>query len=299
MKILIIGGSSVIGSKLLSYFLEQHINTEFTFFSNNIPYAKGFQLDVTQTDKTTDLISKINPDIVIHAAALTNVDLCELNKTLADSINTNAIANVIEGCKITKSKIVFISTSAIFNEEKQECFEDDSPSPSNYYGVTKANAEELVRRSNLSHLILRTDQPYCWVEKWQHTNSVLRVLQTLKSGKILKEITDWYNTPTYVPDFVAALDKLLENNINGTYHVVGPDYISRYKWALLVADIFKLNKNMIEAITSDTLNLPAKRGNVNLSNRKLFQKLGIKMMGVKEGLIKMFESNEGSNFIQL
>jgi dTDP-4-dehydrorhamnose reductase len=290
MKILIIGGSSVIGSKLLSYFLEQHINTEFTFFSNNIPYAKGLKLDVTQTDKTLELVSNVNPDIVIHAAALTNVDLCESNKTLADSINTNATANVIEGCKITKSKLVFISTSAIFNGEKQEYFEEDSPSPSNYYGVTKANAEELVRRSNLSYLILRTDQPYCWVEKWQHTNSVLRVLQTLKSGKILKEITDWYNTPTYVPDFVQVTKKLIDDSDKGIFHLVGPNFINRYDWSFLVAEIFRLDRTLIEPASSEILNLPAKRANVNLSNQKLFLKKNIRMIGIKDGLRKMSET---------
>lgn len=292
MQVLIVGGSSVIGSKLLSYFLEQHINTEFTFLSNNVPCAKGLKLDVTQKDRTVELISNINPDIVIHTVALTNVDLCELNKTLADSININATVNVIEGCKITKSKLVFISTSAIFNGEKQQYSEEDPPSPSNYYGITKANAEELVRRSNLPYLILRIDQPYCWVEKWQHTNSVLRVLQTIKSGKILKEITDWYNTPTYVPDFVQVTKKLIDDNDKGTFHLVGSDFINRYNWSLLVAEIFGLDKTLIEPISSEMLNLPAKRANVNLSNQKLFLKKNVQMMGIKDGLRKMLETKQ-------
>jgi len=292
MKILIIGGSSVIGSKLLSYFLEQHITTEFTFFSNNIPYAKGLKLDVTQKDKTVELISNINPDIVIHTVALTNVDLCELNKTLTDSININTTVNVIEGCKITKSKLVFISTSAIFNGEKQQYSEEDSPSPSNYYGITKANAEKLVQRSNLPYLILRTDQPYCWVEKWQHTNSVLRVLQTIKSGKLLKEITNWYNTPTYVPDFVQITKKLIDDNDKGTFHLVGSDFVNRYNWSLLVAEIFGLDKTLIEPMSSEMLNLPAKRANVNLSNQKLFLKKNVQMMGIKDGLRKMLETKQ-------
>ena len=291
LKILVVGGSGVIGSKLVEYFLENNISVEFTYFTNNTPFGKGNLLDITQKDSTIRLITKINPDIVIHAAALANVDFCETNKNLANSINVEGTANVIAGCKITKSKLVYISTSFVFDGRKQKYFEEDLTSPSTYYGITKFKGEELVRQSGLPYLILRTDQPYCWVEKWQHTNSVLRVLETLQSGKVLREIVDWYNTPTYVPDFVQALGKLIDDDAIGIYHLVGSDWINRYDWSLLIVDIFGLDKNMIEPITSDALNLPAKRVSVNLSNQKIFQKAGIRMIGVKEGLMKMLEMN--------
>jgi len=290
MKILVIGGSGVIGSKIISHFKENNIDIEFTYFTNIISSTKGRIMDITRKDDTIRLITKINPDVVIHTAALTNVDLCETNKNLANLVNVDGTANVVEGCKITKSKVAYISTSFVFDGKKQQYSEEDSTSPTTYYGVTKFKAEEIVRNSSLPYLILRTDQPYCWIEKWQHTNSVLRVLQTLQAGKILKEIVDWYNVPTYVPDFVNATAKLINDNMSGIYHLTGPDFINRYDWAVLTADTFGLDKNMIQPITSVTLNLPAKRVNVNLSNRKLFQKTGIRIKGIKEGLIKMLES---------
>ncbi|MDE2588325.1 MAG: sugar nucleotide-binding protein, partial [Patescibacteria group bacterium] len=158
-----------------------------------------------------------------------------------------------------------------------------------YYGITKYRAEQMVRQSGLSHLILRTDQPYCWTEKWQHTNSVLRVLQSLRLGKIHREISDWYNTPTYVPDIALVTGKLIDRNCTGTYHVVGPDFVSRYDWALKIADIFGENKDLIEPVTSCTLNLPAKRVNVNLSNQKVVRDTGIRMSGIEKGLMNMLK----------
>jgi len=288
MKILIIGGSGLIGTNFLKHFRKKRDKeVEFTYFKTKIPFPNEYILDITENDKTVLLISKINPDVVIHTAAITNVDLSETNKELADSINVNGTKNVVDGCKITKSKLVYISAPLVFDGKKPKYLESDSPSPATYYGITKFKGEKLVKNSNLSYLILRTDQPYCWSEPWNHTNSVLRVLDKLRAGKEHNEIIDWMNTPTYIPDFVDAASQLLDYNATGIYHLVGSDYIDRYKWSLLVAEIFGLNKNLINPITSDKLNLAAKRVNVNLSNRKLHEKTGFSMKGVKEGLLQM------------
>ena len=287
MKILVMGGSGVIGFNLVKYFDKSNKDVEFTYLTNKPKFSKGHCVNIIQKKTTVELIAKINPDIVIHAIALTNVDLCETNNKLAYSINVHGTENIIEGCKIAGSKIIYISTSFVFDGKKQQYFEDDETSPSTYYVVTKNIGEQLVIKSELPYLILRTDQPYCWIESWQHTNSVLRVIDTLQSNKILKEIEDWYNTPTYVPDFVSVTEKLIDKNMTGIFHVVGPDFISRYNMSLKVAEIFNLNKNMIEPITSDTLNLAVKRVNINLNNEKAFRETGIEMRNFTNSLMKM------------
>ena len=292
MKILVIGGSGMIGSKIVRKFVESKNDVTYTYYENKLNVGIGQKLDIRKKDETIDLISKVNADLVIHAAALTNIDLCETDKKLADSINVKGTENVTIGCQKTNSKIVYISTSFVFNGEKNRYFEEDEPSSSTYYGLTKLKGEEIVKKSKLSFLILRTDQPYDWKEKWQRNNSILRVLQTLQEGKTLNEIIDWHNTPTYIPNFVNALENLINSNLLGIYHVCGSDFISRYEWSLATAEIFGLNKNMIKPISSKTLNLPAKRVNVNLSNEKLFQKTGIKMIGIEEGLKSMKNSKQ-------
>jgi len=288
MKILIIGGSGFIGTNLLQYYRnKKDIDFEFTYLKNEIPFPHGHQLDIIENVKTIKLISKINPDVVIQTVALTNVDLCETKKTLADSINVTGTQNVVEGCKNAKCKLAYISTSFVFDGSKQRYFENDPPAPTTYYGITKFKGEELVRNSNLPYLILRTDQPYGWPESWHHTNSVKRVIDNLSSSKEHNEIIDWKNTPTYVPDFVTATAQLLDGGATGIYHLVGSDFISRYDWSLITADVFGLDKNLIKPITSDKLNLAVRRVNVNLDNQKLYKKTGFSMKGVKEGLIQM------------
>jgi dTDP-4-dehydrorhamnose reductase len=289
MKICIIGGSGVIGSKLVQGLIKDGHEIYFTFFQNKMSYPEnGIKLDITDVESTKKFLSDLNPDIVIHTTALSNVDLCETNKILANKINIEGTKNIVEGCKITNSKLVYVSTSFVFDGKKQEYFEDDKPCPATYYGYTKLKGEELVKNSDVSYLILRIDQPYCWIESWQHTNSVLRVLKTLRSGKKLEEVVDWYNTPTYVPDFVNATSILLSKNLEGIFHIVGSNYLNRYDWALITAKKFHLNVDLIKSINSIKLELTVKRVNVNLKNQKLFKKTGIKMKGVKEGGIEMF-----------
>ena len=124
-------------------------------------------------DKVSDLLTrykddviKLNPDIVIHTAALTNVDLCETNNVLANLINVQGTKNIVDGCMKIQSKIIFISTSYVFDGNSDQYFEEDLPNPTSYYGITKYESEKIIQNSNLDFLILRTDQPYCWIEKW-------------------------------------------------------------------------------------------------------------------------------------
>lgn len=286
MKILVIGGSGVLGFNLIKY-LKKLNEVHYTFYKNKISEPNGYELNIADKEKTVNLINDINPDVIIHTAALINVDRCETEKELANSINVVGTKNIIEGAKKSNSKIIFVSTSAVFSGNKKENFEEDITDPISNYGITKVIGEKAIQQSGLPYLILRTDQPYCWPEKWQHTNSVKRVIETLKSNSLLKEIEDWYNTPTYVIDFVKAVIKLIQNNENGIFHLVGPDFLNRVEWALITAEIFKLKKEMIKSINSKELGLEAKRSNVRLNNEKINKKIKISFLGVKEGLIDM------------
>ena len=188
---------------------------------------------------------------------------------------------------------MYISTSFVFDGLQKKYSENDQTNPTTYYGKTKEKSEKNIINSGVDFLILRTDQPYCWIKSWQHQNSVTRVLENLKAKKIHNEIIDWYNTPTYVPDLVKSAEQLLINNKTGIYHLVGSDFINRYEWAILIANYFNLDSELIKPIKSEQLKLSAKRVNVNLTNDKIFNELGIRMMGIESGLKHMIdEKNE-------
>jgi dTDP-4-dehydrorhamnose reductase len=288
MKILIIGGSGVIGGHLFEFLKREQCNVEYTFKANNEPYKNGYFLDITDQDETSKTISKINPDLVIHAAALANVDQCQLDKKLANKINIDGTKNVIESCQYTKSKIIYISTSFVFEGSNKKYNEKDNPiNPGTHYGLTKLNGEKLVLKSKLKSLILRIDQPYGWKQPWHHTNSVLRVIEALSKKQEFRDITDWFNVPTYIPDLSKAAFALINNDEQGIFHLTGSDFINRFDWALKTAEIFGLNKNLLVPISSKQLDIKIARDSINLDNKKIYEKTGIRMKGIEEGLKDM------------
>ncbi len=285
--ILVIGGSGVIGSKLVEALLKTQNTVHYTFCSNEYPLEKAFvphKLDVTDREATISLIREIKPELVIHTSALTNMDLCERDEKLAHNLNVEGTQNVVDCCKIVNGKIVYISTSNVFDGTKRIYHEEDKPNAINNYGLTKLQGEKIVLQSDLPFLILRTDQPYCWVKPWQKKNSVIRVLEKLEANEAVNDILDWYNTPTFVDNFAEVTVKLIKENRNGIYHVVGSDFVNRYEWALKIAEVFNKDQHLIHPIMSNQLNIVAKRANGHLSNKKVIYETNIKLLGIAEGL---------------
>ena len=292
MKIFIIGGSGSVGYEILIYLISKGYDVEATYLTKKIPNLKSHSLDIVNNNKTINLIKKLNPDLVIHCVALNGVNLAETNHTLSDSVTVEGTKNIIQGCSEINCKIVYISTTYVYNENIPLNTENDVPSPKTYYGKSKLKAENLIRNSTLDYLILRIDQAYGWTKPWQKTNSVMRVLNALSQEKIFKEIEDWYNVPTFLPDIAYATERLIQQNETGIFNLTGSDFVSRLEWSLLVADIFGLNKKLINPIKSDSLNLIAKIPKINASNEKLFQKINFKMSGIKKGVTTMLKTQK-------
>lgn len=290
MRVLVTGGSGAIGSKFIQKFLSSGHQVFFTYHSHicHIKGAIGYMQDVCDGRLMARLIENVRPDWIIHTAALTDMDICERNNGLADKINAEGTANIVTAARQTGSKVAYISTVAVFGGDERVVVSDESvPNPVNYYGLTKLKGEKIVSDSGLSFLILRTDQPYCWLESWQRKNTVVRVLEKLASGEPVKEVVDWFNQPTFADNFVDIAISLIERNRDGVYNIAGPDFISRYQFACKIAEIFDKDVDMIEPIKSSELNLPAKRSHVKLDSSKVQKETGKKVVGVDEGLKTM------------
>ena len=294
-KILVIGGSGMVGHQLVKFFIENEYYVNFTFNEKVIHNNYSVPLNITDSIMTEKVIAKFNPDIVINCAALTGVDFCETNHELADELNIRGTQNIVSACIKNSSKLVQISTSYVFDGKKSIYIESDETLGATYYGYTKMKSEKIIKNSALEYLILRTDQPFGWTEKWQKTNSVLRVIDNMKITGSLNEIEDWYNTPTYLKDFVSATNSLISKESTGIFHVVGPDFINRYDWAKIVCDVFDLDQSKINPIPSSSLNLAAKRANIRISNKKLEKEIGIKMKGVRSAAEDMLRFSKPSS----
>ena len=296
MKIFITGGSGRIGYKFFEYLSKENNDLVCTFMNHKIDIPEARKLDLTNKKDTISLIEKERPELVIHTAALTNVDLCEKYRGLADLQNVEATRNVIEGCVKARSKIIFLSSSFVFSGKKSLYIEEDTPDPINYYGFTKVESEKQIIQSGLDFLILRVDQPYDWIKTWQNDNQVTKVLKALKNGKIYEDVTDWYNNPTFAPNIVEAVIQLVKRGKGGVYNLVGSSYISRYDWSITIADVFSKDRRLIKPINSQKLNLIAVRPNVNMSNKKAERDSGVVLVGIKEGLEKMKSNFKENNF---
>ena len=293
--ILIIGGSGFLGYYLHQSLRKLEEKVISTYNKTMIDEENFYELDVRKVDDVSKFLIKYKPRILIYAVGITDVDLCERDKKLANAINVEGIKNIIEHIRDIGSKIIYFSTSFVFDGTKKFYLETDKPNPISYYGESKLQGEKIVQDSGLPYAIIRTDQPYGWKKEWHHTNSVLRTLESLGRKEVFREISDWYNTPTYVEDFVLATNKLIEEEETGIFHVVGNDFDNRFNFSETVAEIFGLDSSKIQAIESSELNLPAKRSNAKLVSSKI-KNYNIIMSNFHDGLKKMRGTSKDNGF---
>jgi dTDP-4-dehydrorhamnose reductase len=287
MKVLILGGSGLLGCELASS-LAKKDEVTFTYFSNpvQIAGAKGYKLDLKDFDSVDRLIDGIAPDAVIHAVAPPSVDWHENERKAAYETNVLGTKAIAKKTKMMGAKLVYISSTFVFPDTGETFTEEDIPAPINFYGVTKFGAE-LAAAMNPDHIIVRTDQIYGWAHPGQKKSFVVGTLEKLERGQKVEVCKDWLNSPTYVKDLSKAISSLLAKDKRGIYHVVGNSFIDRVSWAKKIAIAFGKDPSLVIGIDSTTLKLPARRPNAKVSNEKVQEELGIRFMGVDEGLEDM------------
>ncbi|AFO59137.1 MULTISPECIES: SDR family oxidoreductase [unclassified Natrinema] len=294
MHVLVTGGSGLIGWDLIRRLLSDGHEVTYTYHTN-VPLsrinvnAKPFRVDIRDEQRVTEVISRSDPEVVVHAAAMTDVDECERTPAKAEEVNVKGTRNVVKACEEIGATVVFFSTSFVFDSDGDRVTEDSQRRAVNYYGRTKIKAEDLVSNAPFDSIICRIDQPYCWSEMWQTPTFVTWVLDRCVDGTPFPVFSDWHNTPVYVPDCNDALIALLEAGKTGVFHLSGPDYVSRDEWAKEIAWMFGYDPGLIETSSSSDADLPAARPSVNLQNKAICQTLDVSLRGVFSGLKRMVE----------
>jgi len=284
MKIFVTGGSGLLGSKIVKYAREK--NEVISTYQSHPINDEGFKtacLDIRDF-QVTELMEKYHPDVVVHSAALTNVDYCEKNREEAWLTNAKGTKNMVSACKKINCKMVYISTAGIFDGKYAPYSETDRPNPLNYYAQTKLQGERYTSTLK-DHLIIRTTVPYGW-HPWK-LNFVTWIIDNLKKKMPIKIVTDQRNTPTYADDFAKALLRLVKLDKKGIFNVVGSTSISRFDFAMKVAETFDLDESLITPVTSKKLTQVAPRPSDDSLKINKILKLGIKMSSLDEGLRKM------------
>ncbi|XRP97087.1 dTDP-4-dehydrorhamnose reductase [Methanocaldococcus sp. 16A] len=291
-------GLGMIGYELVKKYLELDdyeiyiiTRSDKGFFKD----VKKYFVDITIENKIKETIRKINPDFVINTAAMTNVDLCEIERDLAYKINALGAKYIGEICKEIGCNLCHISTDYVFDGEKGNYTEEDIINPINYYGYTKAEGERLLNELDYDAIsIVRISVPYCISPI--KVNFFMWVLEKLKNNEVIKAVIDQWNTPTYVNELVEGIIKIYENDINGLLHFGGGEKVSRYEFALKVAEVFGYNKDLIKPIKSSELGWKAKRPkDTSLNSEKVEKLLNIKLKNVDEALNELNKTFAGIN----
>jgi len=253
----------IIGTGLLGSRIVEIASNEFeiinTYNKNPVDLQStvSHQLDITNQKLTFRLIKELNPEYIIHTAAHTGVDYCEVHRSEAYSVNVTGTRNVSEASDEIGAKLVYVSTDYVFDGKKGMYSEGGMTNPINHYGKTKLEGEDVVKTVCEDWIIARTSVLYGWNPA--KPNFVTWALDELMAGNRIRIVSDQFNSPTLADNLADMLIELIRRDEHGVFHTSGGERISRYDFVIKIAEIFDLNCELIEPITSDQLNWTAKR----------------------------------------
>lgn len=284
-KILIIGGSGFVSTNLIKY-LPEDWEIFATYNSNRIKNEKlaSFKIDLLENPKEIiPIIQNTKPDYILDTVSFPSVDFCEENHSIADKLHVDATKIISEISNKTNSKLLFLSTDAVFEGElNKKYLETDITKPVNYYGFTKLKAEKVVLSASENNVVLRTAVIYGSGIQSRFTNWVLSYL---REQKLVDPFIDQYNSPTLVDDLSQAIIKILKNNISGLFHATGPTCVNRYDFALMLAKEFALDSNLIKPVTSFEKKQNAPRPvSTCLNSSKLESQINFNFRDLKTGI---------------
>lgn len=265
MKILITGANGLLGQKLVDLYssMPQYEvlatgkgECRFSVEADNINYA---ELDITNRQKVKAVFESFHPNVLIHTAAMTNVDDCETDRKGCWQLNTKAVEYLISASEKINCHFVHVSTDFIFDGTEGPLTEIAIPNPINYYGESKLEAENLIMKSACTWAIARTVLVYGITHNMSRSNIILWVKNSLEKGIKIKVVDDQWRTPTLAEDLAKGCYLLAKNKSTGVYNISGKDFLTPYDMAIMTAEFFDLDKSLIEKTDGSKFQQTAKR----------------------------------------
>ena len=261
-KILITGSNGLLGQKLVLALRQNHEVMATSIGSCRMKNQSGFtyqSLDITNEKAIRKIVLEFCPDTVINTAAMTNVDACEDDQDNCYEINVQAVKYLADVCAMVRAHLVHISTDFIFDGENGPYTEEDQANPLSYYGLSKWNSEQILRKHTCDWTILRTIIVYGTADNLSRKNIVLWGRGALKKGNPLNIIDDQFRSPTLAEDLAQACILAVEKRAKGIYNASGKDFMTILEMVERMADFYGCDKSIINRISSATLNQKAKR----------------------------------------
>lgn len=288
MRYLVTGASGLLGLNL-SLWLEKENSVVGVIHRPElkaVPY-KVIVTDLSQPGECEKVIDRVKPDAVIHTAAMAIVDDCENQPEQARLVNAELPGHLAELTHKMGIQMLHISTDAVFDGQKGNYIEEDSPNPLGVYAQTKLDGEKAIQESNPDAVIARVNF-YGFSLRGQRSLAET-FIKKLECGICMNGFTDIHFCSMYVMDLSRILIRMIELQLKGLYHTVSRECISKYEFGVRIARKFGFDPNLIKPISVDDSGLVAKRSpNLCLNVQKLEKALGKSLPCQDEGIEKLY-----------
>jgi len=264
MKIVITGASGQLGQDL----------TEILAPKNEVFSFSRRDMDVSNYKKAAEAISSIEPNVVIHSAAFTNVDECETNPDKAYLINAIGARNVALACQIAQAAMVYPSTDYLFDGKKGSPYiEFDEPNPLSVYGKSKLAGEKYVQSLLGRYYIIRTSWLY-----GRGKNFVQTILKLATEKRELSIVSDQIGSPTSTYDLARKIALLIDEPLYGTYHITNQGSCSWYEFAKEILAVSAVRNVIVKPITTQELKRPAPRPAYSVLKNYCLELMGLELL---------------------
>ncbi len=266
-KVLITGSNGLLGQKLVSLYLRGEYREKYAVVAtsrgeNRINRIEGFyyrSMDVCQAEEIRQVLDEEKVDVVIHTAAMTQVDLCETEREACWELNVKSVEYLSKACEERNILFIHLSTDFIFDGEAGPYAEEDGANPISYYGESKWAAEQVIKASTGPWAIVRTVLVYGISEAMSRSNIILWVKKSLESGKTIHVVDDQWRSPTLAEDLAKGCFLIAEQGARGVFNISGSEVLTPYEMAIETADFFQLDKSLIERTDGSQFKQAAKR----------------------------------------
>ena len=256
LKFLVTGSAGLVGHQVVKDLSETH--EVFSCYNKSKPeYGNAVKMDLLNHEMISNVMSEKNPDIVIHLAAMTAVDLCETDQDNAFKINSQATEILAKESSKINAFIVYVSTDYVFDGNTGMYEENDTTNPLGFYGKSKLLGEKSIQNFSSNWCIARTSTPFGLHPTKK--SFPIWVIENLQKQKQIDVLTDQFTSPTYVPSLSRMLIEISERHLTGIIHVAGASKISRYEMASLVSDKLGLDGKLLREISINDIKWEAQR----------------------------------------
>ncbi len=284
-KILITGGSGFLGGYLVKS-AQFEYNVFATYLSNrpDYPNVKWLYLNLGKLEDIENVLIHNRPDLVIHNAAITDVDYCEKHPELTKLINISASKKISAVCNSIGSRIVYISSDLVFSGASPPYSESTEPEPLSNYGLSKWHGELATAATNPNHIIVRPSIMY-GPPGIGGTSFSEKLRTSWKNGVVTNLFTDQIRTPIFGGNLADAIIELSQIDFAGILNLSGSEKINRYKFGLYLADCLKFDRDLVNPVKMADIKLTGKRpGDVSLNNDLAKKLLQTRLLDCREGI---------------